>query len=36
MAGTKHSKTNQLQKAIECKTNEQCTKYSNWNMKIEI
>ena len=36
MLGTKHSKTNQLQKDIEYKTNEQSIKYLNWNMKIEL
>ena len=36
MLGTKHSKTNQLQKVIEYKTNEQSIKYLNWNMKIEL
>ena len=36
MFGTKHSKTNRLQKTIEYKTNEQSTKHSNWNMQIEI
>ena len=36
MLGTKHSKTNQLQKAIEYKTNEQSIKYLNWNTKIEL
>ena len=29
MFGTKHSKTNRLQKTIEYQTNEQITKYSN-------
>ena len=29
-------KTNRLQKTIEYKTNEQSTKYSNWNMQLEI
>ena len=36
MFGTKHSKANQLQKTIEYKTNEESTKYSYWNMQIEI
>ena len=35
MLGTKHSKTNGLQKTIEYQTNEQSTKYSNWNMEIQ-
>ena len=33
MFGTKHSKINQLQKTIKYQTNEQSTKYSNWNME---
>ena len=33
---TKHSKTNPLQKTIECKTYEQSTKYSYGKMEIEI
>ena len=33
MFGTKHSKINQLQKTTEYQTNEQSTKYSNWNMQ---
>ena len=36
MSGAKYSKTNQLKKTIKYKTNEQSTKYSNWNMQIEI
>ena len=32
---TKHSKTNQLQKTIEYKTNESCTKYSISSMEIQ-
>ena len=36
MFGTKHSKTNWLQKIIEYKTNELSTKYSNWNIQVEI
>ena len=35
MFGTKHSKTNQLQKTIQYKTNEQSTKCLKWNMQIE-
>ena len=35
MFGTKHSKTNWLQKIIKYQTNEQITKYSNWNMEIQ-
>ena len=31
-----HSKANRLQNTIECKTNEQSIKYSNWNVQIEI
>ena len=33
MFGAKHSKINQLQMTIEYQTNEQSTKYSNWNME---
>ena len=33
MFGAKHSKINQLQKTIKYQTNEQSTKYSNWNME---
>ena len=36
MFGTKHSKTNQFQKTVKYKTNEQITKYSNWNMQMQI
>ena len=36
MFGTKHSKTNRLQKTIECKTNEQSTKYSYWAIPEKI
>ena len=36
MFGTQHSETNRFQKTIECKPNEQSTKYSNWNMEIEV
>ena len=32
----KHSKINRLQKTTEYKTNEQSTKYSNWNNYREI
>ena len=35
MFGTKLSKINGLLKPIEYKTNEQITKYLNWNMEIE-
>ena len=31
--GTMDLKINQLQKSIEYQTNEQSTKYSNWNME---
>ena len=34
MFGTKHSKTNRLQKTIKNQTNEKSTKY--WNRKMEI
>ena len=34
MFGTKHLKTNWLQKTIEYQTNELSTKYSNWNAEI--
>ena len=33
---TKNSKTSLLQNTIEYKTNEQNTKFSNWNMQIEM
>ena len=33
MFGTMDLKINQLQKSIEYQTNEQSTKYSNWNME---
>ena len=33
MFGTKYSKINELQKTIEYQTNEQSTKYANWNME---
>ena len=33
MFGATHSKINQLQKTIKYQTNEQSTKYSNWNME---
>ena len=33
--GTKHPKTKQLQKTIDYQTNEQSTKYLNWNMEIQ-
>ena len=36
MFGTEHSKTNQLQKPIEYKTNEQSAKYSYQNIRIDI
>ena len=36
MFGAKHSKTNRLQKTIECKTNEQSTKCLYCNTEIEI
>ena len=36
MFGTKHLETNALQKAIACKTKKQSTKYSNWNIQIEV
>ena len=35
MFGTKHLKTNWLQKTIKYQTNEQITKYSNWNMEMQ-
>ena len=34
MFETEHSKTNRLLKTMEYKTNEQNTKYSNWNMQV--
>ena len=36
MFGTNHSKTNEFQKTVKYKTNEQITKYSNWNMQMQI
>ena len=36
MFGTKQSKTNGFQKTVKYKTNEQITKYSNWNMQMQI
>ena len=33
MFGATNSKINQLQKTIKYQTNEQSTKYSNWNME---
>ena len=34
MLGLKRSKASRLQKTVECQTNEQSTKYSNWKMEI--
>ena len=36
MLGTNHSKTKGFQKTFKYKTNEQITKYSNWNMQMQI
>ena len=36
MFETKNSIIDWLRKAIEYKTNELCTKYSNWNIQVEF
>ena len=36
MFGTKHSNPNLFQKTVKYKRSEQISKYSNWNMQMQI